>query len=72
MPQKESIELLRRVVWNSRLLNILLLKSTLPNFCRNRVKNIDSIFKIVFMVLGKGGRLLEQFLAKLKSHVECK
>jgi len=36
------------------------------------MKNIDNIFKISFMVLGKGGRLLDQFLAKLKSHVECK
>ena len=50
--------------------DFVLLKYTLPNICRNWIKNIDSIFKIVFMVLGKGGRFLDQFLAELKSHVE--
>jgi hypothetical protein len=31
---------------------------------------IDSIFKIAFLVLGKSGRLLDQFLTNLKSQVD--
>jgi hypothetical protein len=56
------VDLLNRVLWNSRL---RIVEIYFAEYLSISDKNIDSIVKIAFMFLGKGGRLLDQFLAEL-------